>query len=436
MTDRLPLALALALTGVFAAACGILGTGDDGTRSQFGERPSADSGPGQIAYVGLDGQVRTVNPDGSGEQIVSPRTGVFSWPAWSPDSRNLVFSGLTDSADGLGRPTLFDRDLSTGELARIHVGNPGDAFVATAAPHYVYWAPDSSRLAFLAGGSPTDLRLYLYDHAAGEPPLTAMDGVPVFMDWSPDSERLLIHFEADHFLLNTDGALSRLDLQSAARGYKVPTWRPGTSLMTYATADRSGALSLYVGEVGADQTVFVDRVPESAVFRWSPNGEMLAVTTPDRVVPYRPLRLLVYKRIALYSESGAELRTVIEDDVVAFFWSPDSTKIAYATLLPDEQDMLRWKVMDVATGVATTLIEFTPSGDQLTVLQFFDQFAGSHRIWSPDSRSLVFAGRVGGGAVLASTGQENIDRIVVISARSFPSTNVIARGTLAFWSRG
>ena len=431
---RLLLAAALGLLCVSAAACGLFG-GDDGVRSQFGERPSAESGLGLIAYVGLDGQVRTVNPDGSGEQIISPRTGVYSWPAWSPDGRNLVFSGLADGSEGQQRPTLFDRDLSTGELARIHVGKPGDPFVASAAPHYVYWAPDSSRLAFLAGATRA-LRLYLYDRSGGEPPRTAMDGVPVFMDWSPDSERLLIHFETDHFLLDADdGDLNRLDLDSEISGYKVPTWRPGTALMTYATADRSGELSLYVGEVGAAQTVFVDRVPEGAVFRWSPNGEMLAVTNPERVVLYRPLRLLVYERLALYSENGAELETVIEDVVVAFFWSPDSTKIAYVTLLPKEPDMLRWKVLDVATGVESTLIDFVPSPDQLTVFQFFDQFAGSHRIWSPDSRSLVFSGKVGGGAVLASTGQENIDRIVVIAARSFPSTNVIARGTLAFWSR-
>ena len=435
MTRRLLLAVALGLLVVSAAACGLFGTGDDEVRSQFGERPSAEPGPGRIAYVGLDGQVRTVSPDGSGEQIISPRTGVYSWPAWSPDGRNLVFSGLADGSDGQQRPTLFDRDLSTGQLARIHVGQPGDAFVAAATPHYVYWAPDSSRLAFLAGTA-SDLRLYLYDRAVGEPPRTAMDGVPVFMDWSPDSEHLLIHFNADHFLLGAaDGDLSRLDLESGIMGYKVPTWRPGTVLMTYATGDRSDGLSLYVGEVGAAQTVFVDRVPEDAAFRWSPNGEMLAVTNPDRVIAYRPLRLLVYERIALYSESGTELEAAIEDAVVAFFWSPDSTKIAYVTLLPGEFDMLRWKVLDVATGVESTVIDFTPSADQVTVLQFFDQFAGSHRIWSPDSRSLVFAGKVGGGAVLASTGQENIDRIVVVAARSFPSTSVIARGTLAFWSR-
>ena len=119
---RLLLAAALGLLCVSAAACGLFGAGDDGVRSQFGERPSAESGLGLIAYVGLDGQVRTVSPDGSGEQIVSPRTGVYSWPAWSPDGRNLVFSGLADGSDGQPRSTLFDRDLSTGELARIHVG--------------------------------------------------------------------------------------------------------------------------------------------------------------------------------------------------------------------------------------------------------------------------------------------------------------------------
>ena len=319
MTRRLLLTATLGLLGLSMAACGVFGTGDDGERSQFGERPNAEAGPGRIAYVGLDGQVRTVSPDGSGAQIVSPRNGVYSWPAWSPDGRNLVFSGLADGSDGQPRPTLYDRDLSTGELSRIHVGEPGAAFVASAAPHYVYWAPDSSRLAFLAGATRA-LRLYLYDRD-GAAARTAMDGVPVFMDWSPNSEHLLIHYNADHFLLDADdGDLNRLDLESEIMGYKVPTWRPGTALMTYATAGPSGKLSLYVGEVGAPPEVFVDRVPRAAVFRWSPNGEVLAVTNPDQVVNYRPLRLLVYNRIALYSESGAELDAAIEDDVVAFFW--------------------------------------------------------------------------------------------------------------------
>jgi TolB protein len=430
------LVLVLALFAVSGTACGLFQSDDEAARSQLDEEPEVESGPGRIAYVGLDGHVRTVNPDGSGALRISPRTGIYSWPTWSPDGNNLVFSGLTEDESGRRRATLFDRDLSTGEVSRVHVGEPGDAFVAIGAPHYVYWSPDSSSLAFLSGTA-GGLRLYVDDLRDDEGPRTAMDGVPVFMDWSPDSESLLIHFANDHFVFDVDqGDLDRLELPSEASGYKVPTWKPNTDLMTYVTAGRSGGLTLYTARVGADQMPLVERVPEDAAFRWSPDGRLLAVTSPDRVIPYPPLGLLVYQRISLYAEDGTRQATEIEDDVVAFFWSPDSTKLAYVTLVRQERDVLRWKVLNIANGAESTLIDFIPSADQLTMLQFFDQFAGSHQLWSPDSRSLVFAGRIGGGAILASTAQAQIDRIIVVAARSFPSTDVIASGTLAFWSPG
>ena len=65
-----------------------------------GEPLPADLAVDRIAYVSLEGEVRTVAPDGSADELVSPDDGFFSWPTWSPDGRRLVFSGVVSDGDG------------------------------------------------------------------------------------------------------------------------------------------------------------------------------------------------------------------------------------------------------------------------------------------------------------------------------------------------
>ena len=94
-------------------------------------------------------------------------------------------------------------------------------------------------------------------------------------------------------------------------------------------------------------------------------------------------------------------------------------------------------VLDPSDGSTWPLVEFIPSLDQLVVFQFFDQYAYSHSPWSPDSRSLVFAGRIADLAVPASFGfgqQSEEPGIIVIDSEPVPYTQVIAEGILAFWS--
>lgn len=80
---------------------------------------------------------------------------------------------------------------------------------------------------------------------------------------------------------------------------------------------------------------------------------------------------------------------------------------------------------------------FTPSPDQLTMFQFFDQYSYSHSLWSADSQSLVFAGRLSTEAVSASWGLERSvqgSHIIVVDVSPIPSPASIAEGSLGFWS--
>ena len=94
----------------------------------------------------------------------------------------------------------------------------------------------------------------------------------------------------------------------------------------------------------------------------------------------------------------------------------------------------RWNVLDVRDGTRWPLVEFTPSGPQFTLFQFFDQFAYSHSMWSPDSGSLVFSGNLSENAIDASIRRQPVPRIIVTEAVPNPLVYSIADGFVAVWS--
>ena len=95
------------------------------------------------------------------------------------------------------------------------------------------------------------------------------------------------------------------------------------------------------------------------------------------------------------------------------------------------------EVLSLADRSDMPLLDFVPSRDQLTMFQFFDQYAYSHSLWSPDSRSLVFAGQLAAGAVTASAtahpGHAG-SHIIVVDTQSAASAEIIAPGVLGFSS--
>jgi TolB protein len=85
---------------------------------------------------------------------------------------------------------------------------------------------------------------------------------------------------------------------------------------------------------------------------------------------------------------------------------------------------LRLWVVDVASGQQRLLSTFRPSEIFLSqFLPFFDQYALSHRLWSPASDAVV----------LPMVGTEGASGIYVVSVESGEATRV-ADGAMAFWS--
>ena len=87
--------------------------------------------------------------------------------------------------------------------------------------------------------------------------------------------------------------------------------------------------------------------------------------------------------------------------------------------------------------VAVVEVVASEQNATMTMFQFFDQYAYSHSIWSPDSGSLVFAGRLVDDATAASAHYnlaQQESHIIVVGTNPEPLTQIIADGTLAFWS--
>ena len=84
----------------------------------------------------------------------------------------------------------------------------------------------------------------------------------------------------------------------------------------------------------------------------------------------------------------------------------------------------RGRSVDLASRETRLLTNFTPTPDFLTHLQFFDQFAPSHLVWSADSTKLTFAGAVEGGPSM---------KVWVLDVVGDAPPRSVGDGRLAFW---
>jgi hypothetical protein len=123
--------------------------------------------------------------------------------------------------------------------------------------------------------------------------------------------------------------------------------------------------------------------------------------------------------------------------VFAFFWSPNSEKLAYFVPYLDSATpeaggdgssgqnlLMQLNVLNVKTGENREQFTFQPTQDFLRVLTYFDQYHQSNTFWSPDNNNLV----------LSFVDRQGQPRIAVVAASGQLEPRILAQGFLAFWS--
>ncbi len=418
-------ALLLGLLGlaVLAATAGslvfFLGPGDRGA-APVASMEGVSGGESRIAFVDPEGRLGTVAPDGTDRRFLTQPGRFYQFPAWSPIGNELAVIGTDSQGGGL----YVTADEPDGGLRRLYA-HPEET------PVYLYWSPDGKRVSFIASHR-DGLALHVVpaEGAAGSR-VVATGPDSFFWHWLPDGERVFIHtgFTA------LPGALTRLAFvpvhgegdedEVAQEGFfQAPAVSADGQYYAFGNTDPFGQRWLVVHETETGFTKWLEPHGGVVAMGWSPIKAQLAHISPvtSSMNFYGPLRVL--------DMEAGDTRILALDTVLAFFWSPDGRSIAYLTLSEierqEESNLVRlnlW-VADVETGEQSQITTFRPSDpfvDQF--LPFFDNYALSHRVWSPD-----------GQAVVLPLVDENGRNQIVVAAVDGGDPVPVAEGVVAFWS--
>jgi TolB protein len=302
-----------------------------------------------------------------------------------------------------------------------HNGTDRTAFEAPFAPFYMFWNPDGSQLAYLSSwvsrNQPSLALRLLTLEGAEEPIVTLAEGQPLYFSWSPDGTKMLTHIGNDRIELQSlDG--SRESLVATGAQFPAPQW------------SRTGTAWIYADDVNGRQRLVAAHPDEGSEneltdfdgrisFTLSPNGHDLAYLVTPKAAPTPALGPLYVVDVAT-----GQTREISDRPVIAFFWSPDGEKLAFLAAERSENSIgVRWKVWTDSGVQDYGLI--VPSRTFLqSYLAFFDQYAQSMSIWSPDSSAFAYAG----------ADEENRRGIWVQELGQGTAPQRISRGVFVAWS--
>ena len=406
--------------------------------------------PARLVVVETDGGIATT--DGA-DEILHARDVPgyrYQFPAWSPDGTRVAAIGRSGD---IVTVDVFDADPAAGgEPTTIYESDERPAF-------YLYWAPDSRHVTFLTTEpNPDDIALRIAPADASAPAEIVRAAAPFYWDFV-DSSRLILHTgssESEAFVgeVGLDG--ESLEGASIPSGlFRAPAIGGGGASRAYVTAasDDPAAGGQLVVEARDGSVRHEVPVGGAAAFGYDPTSTTLAFiavdapTDPPAPIPAGPLRSL--------DAATGEVRTLLDANVLAFFWSPDGRTIATLDLRPADdvpdpgQARLLGERLALSTGAALPPLAAATPGIGLhlsfidsetaairserdlrvselfafQVLPYFDQYARSHRFWAPDNSAIV----------LPLTDENNLDHVVVIPADGSDPREV-ATGWVGFWS--
>jgi Tol biopolymer transport system component len=379
--------------------------------------------PEQIVFVGSEGDLFTVSPDGSAlTRLSAPPSpdhrSIHIWPSWSPDGRRIAVVRAEVDDEGQAASAGLYVVEARGGAAR-------QAFSADGVlPFFYSWAPDSRSIALLSQeAGAISLRIAPADGPAGD---VVASGRTLYLGWAPDGAALAAHLDGDAdradsarvSTLPVRGGTSR-DLTVRPNGFRTPVYSEGGRALLVGGAAPSGSaavLSLPV-DGGAARTILETAGTPSFVL--SPGGDRLAVTNEGSFGPG------LQTGVDLVDLATGAANRLYGGPVIAIFWAPDGQRVAWAAIDMTQRQLVWW-VGDGRSDPQRVTV-FVPSGQLLQTLQFFDQYAATTTIWSPDSRSLLFTGWI----------DDLVDgpsKVWIVEATADARPRALADGIIASWS--
>ena len=402
---------------------------------------------GLIAYIGADGNMYVSNQGGTnlskltndavGSNSESSEFHIYQLPTWSHDGGQLAFVG-TNGTSSAATSTLYVTDVKTSKTNKLYSS-------ATELPVYLYWSPGDANISFLSTSvSGQELILQSVPAKGGE--RTIIDtGSPYYWSWAPNGRTLISHVGGasssavpDHFafIQLQDSGVVEDGLDATPASFQAPAWSPDGSHILLTRVENGNNEIILMDGAGVYQKTIGDFKLNTAL-GWSTDGKQVAFIDGAQAMNAGTLGTLNVVSIE------TNKKVSVGDNVIAFYWSPNSEKLAYfipllssatgnnnsngsgsTTTQPQQQLLLQLNMFDVKTGQSRKLFTYQPTDQFKNTLPYFDQYQQSNTIWSPDNNNLV----------LDFIDQSGKPGIAVVAASGQLEPRIIAEGLLAFWS--
>lgn len=336
-----------------------------------------------IAFL-RDGQLWSINPDGSGVAILG-RGGVLGF-AWSPDHHQVVYragSGAFASSTQLAAPdapgTLNVTSADGGGTVTITPASTG------LARGDAWWDADGNRLVYreslpaLVGQLP-NAPLYVLSQADQPVGIARvfLQGAGSLPAVAPDGSRVAWVDAAGGVHLGKPGTSGQViaaralrDLPGGARPARL-LWQPGHQALLYDTLASGGQIGLVLSDLsGHGRTLgIVSGLLDEA---FSPDGSLLLVRTATAFAVWRVGASAPVAPIYTWDES---------DPYALAWWSPDG----HFVLVRDQAGLA---LADLRAGTTRALLTSAAPAAVSGSHAGWRPLAGSP--WSPDGTRIVFA---------------------------------------------
>lgn len=411
--------------------------------------PKSDADPDGDLFtlLGVDDQIVVQTRAGElsiltfgGEMPVPDAVGA-SQPVFSDDGARLAWTDPGAGGQG-GSLVIADVDTAGAATVATTVATPLVSF-------YTAWAPGSDERLGILGNTRSGVGLAIVDAGAGSADLADV-GTPYYFVWDPDGTGVTGHVASSLRTLDLD-ARAGLDLFDVNPSFRTPAVRSDRSV-AFVAADnllpfpgRNALIRLDAGAAGlADaRATGVARFEGTGSFTLSPDESMLAIVVEGSIETSPVFSASTHaagfqvddaldRGLHLLDLDGGDVRQVVAEPVRAAFWSPDGERILSLGYEPrnDGIPWAFWQVHDRGGQLISRTDVFALSREfSNAYLPFYDQYAQSVRLWSPDSTRFVFPG-------MSEDGDAGIWIHQIPAAGTTARTAKVADGVIAFWSPG
>jgi Tol biopolymer transport system component len=227
--------------------------------------------PGRNGVIAYDneGDIFTINADGTNRRNLLPGPGGGTDAAWSSDGSKIAFMRHTNTPTTGDNQEIFTMNADGSGLRRLTTNSMWDTRPA--------WSPDGTKIAFMRYGAGRWDIWTMNSNGTGQTQLTNTPTSEYDPKWSPDGRTIAYERTAGLYLMNPDGT-NQKPLSTTGVIGSAPDW---SSIGTKLTFERSGEIYVINADGTGERRLTNDSVADlDPVF--SPDGRYVVFQSVSR----------------------------------------------------------------------------------------------------------------------------------------------------------